>query len=234
MRRLMSITFIVLVTCPVWADHDLDVYSFDDLFIYDTFGEPSRIFNVVVLDDKTDLKIAGQAKTTADYNVDGYANYRNFLIVLLMDQVEIYDLNNPIQRTLVKTFMLQDQGSHPSGVKGIEPDNNTFTFLSYKSAAKLTMDDDSSRWKIENLKQRPELQREAVTSSRFPPFRHFPNYPWPFVVKETPKFRYEVDWEVETLECGRMHKKYLRKVTKKGDRVVSSLFLGEDLETCGE
>ncbi len=234
MRHLISITFIMLVTCPVWADHDLDIYWFDDLFIYDTFGKSGRIFNVVVLDDKANLKIAGQVTTPADYNVRGYANYKKFLIVLIMTRVEIYDLGNPTQPTLVKTFRLQDQGSHPSGVKGIAPDNNTYTLLSYRSAAKLTMDDDSAKWKIENLKQRPKFQREDVTSYRSPPLLNVRGYPWPFVVKETPKFRYEVAWEVETLKSGLMHKKYLRKVNKKDGRAASSLFLGEELQTRGE
>lgn len=233
----------MLVAGAAWADHDLDIYSFDNLFIFDTFASGNtykRIFNIVVMDDTTNLKIAGQVKTTADYNVDGYAHYKNFLIVLLMNQVEIYDLNDPKNPVSVKTFKLQKRKSRHTGWGGIAQDNNKYILLSLLCAAELTMDDDVSKWNIEYHAKIPALHREDFTSSKFPPFiysstRNTPKDPWPFIVEETSRFRYEVDWEME--KHGKhswMHKKYLRKVDRKDGIIKSSLLLGEQLETGGE
>lgn len=37
MKYLFAILAIFFIAQPVWADHELDIYSFDNLFIYDTF-----------------------------------------------------------------------------------------------------------------------------------------------------------------------------------------------------
>jgi hypothetical protein len=235
MKASRGFFIMFAVVSLFWADHDLDIYSFDDLFVFDTFTHEGRLFNIVVLNDADSLKIDGQIETNSNHNVDGYANYKNLLIVLLMNRVEVYDLNDPSQPILIKTIVLKEQGPYPRGYKGIVQKNNTYLLLSCTSIAQLTVTDDTTEWQIVSLGEKPKYQKEDFVSARFPPFKHQGRYPWPFIVRETPNFRYEVDWEVGAWEgYARMHKKYLRKIRKEDGKIVSSLFLGEHMETGGE
>ena len=79
MRRWALVGCLVILPGITHADHDLDIYAFDDLFIFDTFAGPKpvrRQFNVVVLNDSTDLHVSGAVQTEIDFNVDGYAHLR--------------------------------------------------------------------------------------------------------------------------------------------------------------
>ena len=73
----------------------------------------------------------------------------------------------------------------------------------------------------------------------FPPYAYTVRFSWPFTVKETEQFSYEVDWEVEEWRkekgsASRTLKKYLRKIRQSDGQVVASLLLGKDLETADE
>lgn len=235
-KIIFAVVLVLLLGNVVFADHELDIYSFDDLFIFDTFTndlQSRRMFNVVILSDTARLKIVGQVKTQVDSNVSAYSNYKNYLIVLLWNQVEIYDLRDPTNPTLAKSFSLQEHESRPGYVRIIR-DGKKFLFLSTKTTAELIMDNDITKWTINNIRRTKELHEKTLIKSHFPPFNYGLRNPSPFVVKETEKFRYEIYWEKETR--GKhvwAHKKYLRKVRKKDERVVSNLLLGEIMETGG-
>ena len=235
MKSLLLSAFVILFACCVWADHDLDIYSFDNLFIFDTFirDVSSRRFNVVILDDTTELKTIGQVETQADHNVDAYSNYKSYLIVLLWNQVEVYDLRNPIEPTLVKSFELQEHESWP-GCGRIIKDDKKFLLLSTKTTAELMMDDDIAKWKINKIRRTKELHEKTLIKPAFPPFDSGLCNLSPFVVRETDEFRYEICWKKEDRgKHVRAHKKYLRQVRKKNGEVVSNLFLGEIIQTGG-
>ena len=192
------------------------------------------MFNVVILNDTAKLKIVGQVKTQADYNVDAYSNYKNYLIVLLWNRVEIYDLINPTKPTLVKFFSLQEHESWP-GWGRIIKDKTKFLLLSTKTTAELTMDDNIANWRINNIERKKQLHEKTLIKSNFPAFNYGLRDPNSFIVKETEKFLYEIFWETEEIEkYKRAHKKYLCKVRKKDKKVISNLLLGEIIETGGD
>jgi len=222
---------MLLLLCPflAWADHDLDVFVMSDLFVFDTFSDQltSRTFNVVVLKDNLELKICGKMKTKPDRNVDAYANYKHFLIVLLWNRVEVYDLRNPKQPVLAKSFSLSEHKPWP-GYGRIITNGNKFLVLSTRSTAELTADDDIAKWHVKNLERTEKLHTKTLIKPRFPAFHEGMRESNPFVVKKTERFRYEMWWEQgpwEGDQCS--HKKYLRKVRQRNGAAVSSLLLGQ-------
>lgn len=232
MKYFFIISAIFFIAQPVRADHDLDIYSFDNLFIYDTFSKGSglRTINIVVLDDKRTLKVSGSVRSNVDANVDAFSNYKNFLIVLLWNRLEIFDLGNPQKPYLVKTYKLEQHRSWP-GFGRIIKDGNVFLLLSTKTTSKLIMDDDVNKWKMEPFERTEELHKATLIQSFFPAFDDFSNY----IVKKTKDFKFEIKWK--TIKTGKYftsHKKYLAKVRKSNNALVSKILLGEIGTTGGD
>ncbi len=231
MKYLLLILCIISLSFPVNADHDLDIYSFEDLFVYDKFGESiTRIFNIVTLRDEDELEIVGQISTLADKNVDAYSHYKNYLIVLIWNRIEVFDLSNPKCPIRVKLYQLKEHKSWP-GYGRIVKNGNKFYILSTKTTSELIVYDEITNWKIKDIERTNELHEKTLIESSFPPF----NYKDSFVVKETDKFLYEIFCRRE--EVGKYmwsNKKYLRKIRKKDRKVTSELLLGELIETGGD
>ncbi len=232
MKRWVFVGYLVLPSI-IHADHDLDIYAFDDLFIFDTFAGPEpvrRQFNVVILNDSTDLHVAGSVKTEIGFNVDGYAHYGHYLIVFMMDQITIYDLRNPRRPKIARWYHLADRG-RLSGHSGIRRDADGFTFKSLRSAARLVLAPDVKDWTVVELAAQPNFTRESLTTAPFP--WHRPHEA--FLVKETGRYRFQVEWDRGQCEDPhRDHVKLLRKRSKSTNGVVSSLILGEHGISCGE
>lgn len=232
MKYLFAAFAILFIAQPVWADHELDIYSFENLFIYDTFtkGSALKTIHVVVLDDNQPLEIAGSVQSHVDANVDAFSNYKNFLITLLWNQVEIFDLSNPEMPRLVKTYKLEEHKPWP-GYGRIIKEGNTFLLLSTKTSSKLIMDDNVEKWQLEPFNRTEEIHKSTFIKPIFPAFNDF----HPYVVKESPHFTFEVRWKTKKLqEYEWSHEKYLVKVRKTDSIAVAEILLGNVIETGGD
>ena len=233
MRRWAFVVCLAILPSIIHADHDLDIYAFDHLFIFDTFAGPKpvrRQFNVVVLNDSTDLHVSGTVQTEIDFNVDGYAHYEHYLIVLMMDHITVYDLTDPRCPDVARSFALGNQG-RMSGYKGIRREDNGFTFKSHRSAARLVLAPDVQDWTVVDIAKQPVFSKEDRTSASF--LRH--RLHEAFLIKETDRFRYLVEWEMGQCEDPRRnHVKLLRKRSRSSGDIVSFLILGEKPISCGE
>ena len=78
MKRAVVILIVLSGAVSVEADHDLDIYSFGDVFIYDVFVQGGREFRFVSLTDSMDLMILGQVTTRSDYPLASYGHYDHF------------------------------------------------------------------------------------------------------------------------------------------------------------
>ena len=231
MKYLFAILAIFFIAQPVWADHELDIYSFDNLFIYDTFtrGSALKTIHIVVLDDNRPLEVAGSIQSHIDANVDAFSNYKNFIIVLLWNHVEIFDLSKPEAPRLVKTYKLEEHKPWP-GYGRIIKEGNTFLLLSTKTSSRLIMDDKVEKWQLEPFNRTEEIHNATLIKPTFPAFNDF----HPFVVKEAPNFTYEIRWKTKKLrDYEWSHEKYLVKVRKSNNITVSEILLGEIIETGG-
>lgn len=231
MKYLFAILAILFIAQPVRADHELDIYSFDNLFIYDTFtrGSALKTIHIVVLDDNKPLEIAGSIQSRIDANVDAFSNYKNFLIALLWNHVEIFDLSNPKIPRLVKTYKLEEHRPWP-GYGRIIKEGNTFLLLSTKTSSKLIMDDKVEKWQLEPFNRTEEIHKSTFIKPIFPEFNDFHS----FVVKESPNFTFEIRWKTKKLQDYEWsHEKHLVKVRKSDNSTVSEILLGKVIETGG-
>ncbi|MBU0700059.1 hypothetical protein KKE26_01990 [bacterium] len=231
MKYLFAIFAILFIAQPVWADHELDIYSMENLFIYDTFtkGSALKTIHIVVLDDNQPLEIAGSIQSHIDANVDAFANYKKYLIALLWNYVEIFDLSNPKIPRLVKMYKLEEHKPWP-GHDRIIKDGNTFLLLSTKTSSRLIMDEKIEKWQLEPFNRTEEIHKSTFVKPIFPSFNDFQ----PFVVEESPNFTFEVRWKTKQLQKYEWsHEKYLVKVRKSDSTIVSEILLGKVVETGG-
>jgi hypothetical protein len=221
---------------PCRADSELHTYAFGNLLVFDRFAENSaRTLNFVVLDDSLELKAAGQLKIPGTHDVDAYADYKDYLIVLERDRVYACNVSDPAHPSLVVTLELADQGFSGTGWPQIvRTGASNFLLLSNSSAAELRVSDDARQWTVSNLERTPELRARMQAE---PPHTAFArntyreDHPAPMVLKETAHFKYVLDWQIVSRPATVVHRKYLWKVGKRSGRPVSHLLLGEQIET---
>ena len=108
MKWVVVILMVLSGAVSADADHDLDIYSFGNVFVYDVFVQGGRELRFVSLVDSTDLMVLGQVTTRSDYPLASYGHHEHFLLVTFRNRVEIYgvqDLRNP---SLVQRISLTD------------------------------------------------------------------------------------------------------------------------------
>ena len=233
-----SLAIALMCSClragPSSADHELDIYGFDDVFVFDVLGRGGRIINLVCLQDSLDLAIAGQATTGAHFGLSSYGHHQESLLVSFHDRVEIYDVSDRSRPLLQQTVSLLDDAGHHLQWPKIAKVGVRYFVVSAQPPRELTPGAKGTGWSIRPAEDPPVIARQDVMMSRFPDFDHSRRYEWPFVVLTTDQFRYEVGWRVRRSGSYRMHEKFLWKVRITDGLIVSSLRLGETVETFGE
>lgn len=239
MRRISSTGFLVSLSILyaaelAQADHDLDTYAFNGFFVYDTFGGPSpvrRHFNVVVLRDTAELKIARRFDTIVDGNISSYAHHGTYLIVLIGDWVEVFDLKGQEERPL-RRWRIERSDIDVTGTKGIRPDADGLTIvpsLNGRVPAKLWTQGDVGDWKLVRLDRDPKLSADEIITSGLPYYGGKDTV----LVHESERHRFQVEWEKGRCSPRVNHRKFLRKRRTDDRQIVSSLLLGVNRKDCG-
>ena len=206
------------------------VYAYEKRVVFYSCDKTGALgLNVVVLDDASDLKIAGRVAVTAKRGFDAVAHDKDKVLILTWDLLEIFDTSDAAHPSLLAKFTLNKQGKF-QGYDRIEKESeNTFLVLSGLGAGELTIAGDAPKWTFKDIDrisshdkmaraEPPESQLSREIQDATP-------------LLETTKFRYELVWKDKVRPGKALHREYLRKVDKVTQRSVSALLMGERLET---
>ncbi|MDA0745322.1 MAG: hypothetical protein O2954_02315 [bacterium] len=233
-RLVIVAVGLFVVTQTVCADHDLDIYSFNNVFVFDLLVKDGRIINFVSLNDTTDLSVSGHVKTRSNFGLSSYGHHATSLLVAFHDRLEVYSLSAPDRPERIQVLPLEDENSRPLFWPKIARSGDQFFIVSRKTVLALDQDSTNKKWILQWVDDPPEIERDHLMMDKFPPFNHSPLQDWPFRIGQSEAFYYEVGWKVIPGEHYRMHEKYLRKIRRNDGAIVSSLKLGELMETFGE
>jgi len=206
------------------------VYAYENRVVFYSCDKTGALgFNVVVLDDASDLKIAGRAAVTSKRSFDGVAHYKDQLLILTWDLLEIFDTADPGHPNLAAKFSVKKQGSFPGYDRIVKESDSTFLVLSSVGPGELTLSGNTPQWTYKDIDRTPEhtkMTAEWSAESRLS------REVWDVMpILETAKFRYELIWK-DKKTPGQVHsREYVRKVDKATQKSVSALLIGEKWET---
>jgi hypothetical protein len=225
----------VLMMGTVWAsvcqaNCQPGVYVYEDRVAQFGCTTPTGTeVHVIVLDEANPLKVAGHVASSAPRNFDAANNYKNFILTVTWNKLEVFDLSDPANPKLAANFELKEQ-EKLTGYPHIENSGtDKFLVLSPIGAHELTTQGEPAKWVVREIPLTPELRKKGQTP---PPELRFSDENTKLtVVRETDQFRYELVWREKSKPGEILHREYLRKVDKKTQRSVSELLLAEHLET---
>lgn len=212
------------------AGCDHTTYAYEDCVVVMSCtkaGAPE--LRIIPLDDATPLKILGHAAVPSDRGFDAAGHYKNFLLLVRYDRFEVYDLTDLSHPGLAASFVLKRREGF-SGYEQIEQTApNKVLVLTSLSAVEVTTDGEPSGWSLTEIPPSKELQKKM--SGRTPESRFTDQNEKVVVLRETPKFRYELVWREKSSTGEILHRQYLRKVDVATQRATAEMLLGEHLET---
>jgi len=212
------------------ADCEHSVYAYEDrvvVFACDKAGAPE--LRVIVLDDATQLKIAGRVAVPSTRGFDTAAHYNNFVMLVRYDKFEVYDVADGAHPALAATFVLNKRGSFAGFDRIEQTATNKFLVLTSLGLVEVTADGEPAKWSMAEVPPGEDLQKKM--SGKPPDWKFVDQDQRSVVVRETAKFRYELNWREKTSTGEILHRQYLRKIDVATQRGVSELLLGEQLET---
>lgn len=219
-----------IVPSPCRADCEHTAYAYEDRVI--TFGcnaAGAAELHVIQLDDASPLKVASSLMAPSARAFDTASHFRNFVMLLRWNKFEVYDLGDASHPKMVATFDLNKRGSF-TGYERIEQTAaNKFLVLTSLGAVEVTTEGEPAKWVVAEIPTDKELQRKM--SERPPEWRFSDQNERSVVVRETARFRYELNWREKTSAGEVLHRQYLLKVDLATQRTSSELLLGERLET---
>ena len=228
------IWFLVIANSQVRADHDLDIYVVNDMFVHDLLVEQGRIVNFVPLQDSLDLFVVSHVETDSHFPLSSFGHHETTLLISFHNRLEVYDLSQPAAPVLGQVLELRDQQGKPLRWPDIAKLESRYFVVAGGHVFALHPPSNGTKWAIKRVENPPTIKKEDLMKSRFPIYRWGLNEPWPFHLKTTELFRWEVGWKLEEGPDYRMRVKFLWKILRKDDSVVSSLRLGEVYEAFGE
>lgn len=227
----MSLLLALLAAAVCRADDcGPAVYAYENRVVFYSCDKTGALgFNVVVLDDSNDLKIAGRVTVKPKRSFDTIAHYKDQLLILTWDLLEIYDARDPARPSLTAAFTMKNQGKFPGYDRIEKKSENTFLVLSSFGAGELTLEGDAPKWTFKDIERTPS-DNKLVQS--LPPESALTRETQEVIpLQETAKFRYELIWKDRKRPGEVLHREYVRKVDKGTQKAVSGLLLGERLET---
>jgi hypothetical protein len=222
---------------PSRADSAGSTYVFAKRVVFDTVetdrvtARATRLLNVVPLDDRGALKVAGKVAMPGQSSyVAAYGNRQDKLIVLLWDRVEIYDVADAAKPRFVQSLGLVDQGVGLPGRSLIEPAGaDKFVLLNTRNTTELTTAGDGADWHVRALPLPTPAQQAKMVAPLSDAMQALAQPSQ--TLAEGDKFRYALVW-AETRRPGRIiHRKYVRQLDKASGRTASEILLATDLET---
>lgn len=206
-------------------------YAYEDRLVVYTCGKGGRPeLQLIVLNDDSAVKATGSVKLTAQRSFDAAMNHNNLLVLLTWDNLEIFDLSEPTHPTLAAKLQLKDQ-ARLRGYPRIERTAvNKFLVIATVGVTEVTAEGQPAKWALKDLPATPEIQKKM--SSRPAESRFYLEMDSTAVVlRETPKFRYELVWKDKARPGQVIHGQYVQQIDKSTQQIASELALGRRLET---
>lgn len=227
----LSLPLIVLFAGVCRADDcGPSVYAYENRVVFYSCDKTGALgFNIVVLEDGSDLKIGGRVAVTAKRGFDAISHYKDYLLILTWDLLEIFDTTDPAHPTLTAKFTMRNQGKFQGYDRIERMSDNSFFILSGLGTGELTFAGDTPKWTYADVERTP-VQNKMVQAEP-PESRLSRDIQDVFPLQETTKFRYELVWKDRKRPGEVLHREFVRKVDKITQRSVSALLLGERLET---
>jgi len=234
----LALGLLLSFATPGRADSAGSSYAFANRVVFDTVevdrvtSRSTRLLNVVPLDDKGPLKVAGKAAMPGQSAyIAAYGSRKDALIVLLWDRVEIYDLADAAKPRFVRALALADQGVSAPGQPLVETAGaDEFVLLGTRNTTRLTAADGGD-WRATPLPPPTPEQRARMSAPPDAVLAHQKPMAAPLLLRQSDRFRYELVW-TEKRQPGRVvHRKYVRQVDKANGRPTSEILLGTDIET---
>jgi hypothetical protein len=220
------------VAAPVSRAQQCDhtTYAYEDRVAVlgcDKTGAPE--LQVILLDDAGPLKITGRVKVVAPRGFDAAGHYKNYFMMAVWDKFFVFDLADPTHPALAATFDLKKREQVPGYDRFEQIAENKFLALTAMGALEITADGEPSQWNLAEIPLTPELRKKAGMQ---PPEWQFVYQNQPAIVlRESPKYRYELGWK-EKLSPGQIwHRQYVRQVDLATKKDASAILLGAHLET---
>jgi hypothetical protein len=237
---MLTASLVFAFAAPSRADSTGTTYVFAKRVVFDTVetdrvtARSTRLLNVVPLDDRGALKVAGKVAMPGQSSyVAAYGNRQDKLIVLLWDRVEIYDVADAAKPRFVQSLGLVDQGVGLPGRSLIEPAGaDKFVLLNTRNTTELTTAGDGAHWHVRSLPLPAPAQQAKMIAPLSDAMQALAQpSQTPLTLAEGDKFRYALVW-AETRRPGRIiHRKYVRQLDKASGRTASEILLATDLET---
>jgi hypothetical protein len=227
-----AISFLVLAfgASVCRADCEHVAYAYEDRVVVQSCNKASvPELRVVVLDDTSPLKVTGRVEVPSQRSFDIAAHYNNFLLLVRYDKFEVYDLADPAHPNLAANFVIKKRESAPGSARIEQTATNKFVVMTGLGVVEVTAEGEPSKWGIAEIPMSKELQKKM--SGRPPEWRFWDQNEHAVVVRETPKFRYELVWREKSSTGEILHRQYLRKVDITTQQAASELLLGQHLET---
>ncbi len=209
------------------ADHDLDIYSVDDVFVYDLLIIGGREINFVVMQDSLDLFVISRVQTSSKYPLSSYGHYESNLLISFHDRLEIYDLSDPSTPVLFQILELRSKRGKPIRWPEIAKIESAYYLVAVADVFELHPPMGDGAWALDRLEFPPAVEKNHIMDKEFPSYIWGPPDKWPFVVRTTDSFRWEVGRRLEEDSNYRKRVKFLWKIRRDNEEVVSSLILGE-------
>lgn len=211
------------------ADCGQTVYGYDDKVVVFACGKTGPELRVILLEDASNLKVAGRVAVPSSREFDTAGHYRNFLMLVRWDKFEAYDLANPTHPALVAKFDLRKQ-ENLSGYERIEQtSDNKFLVMTSMGIVEVTTDGEPAKWSLTEVPSNAALKKKM--SSKPPAWRFIDQNEPVVLLMQNEKFRYELS-RVDKSKPGEIHhRQYVRKVDLTTQKDASVLLLGGGLET---
>ena len=244
-RRILDAAFaacfVFSFAAPSRADFDGNgsSYALDNLVVFDTrvaykvTSQSTRLLNVVQLDDRSPLHVGGKVAMPGNpAYVTVYGHYKQQLIVLLWDRVDIYDLGDPSSPRLVTSLALGAQDFSLGGEPLVESaGEGKFVIFNNAKALELAVDGEGRNWTARPMPAPDAAHKALLLEPPAAVLAHRGPTETPLVLRESNQFRYEIAWNDKSKPGVITHRKYLRKLDKASGSVVSQILLRTDIET---
>lgn len=224
--------FLVLLGPSVCRADDCGpaVYAYENRVVFYSCDKTGALgLNVVVLDDASDLKVTSRVPVSAKRGFDAISRYKDHVLILTWDLLEIFDTTDPAHPTVEAKFTMKNQGKFQGYDRIERQSDNSFFVLSGLGTGELTFAGDAPKWTYTDVERTPALNK--IVQAEPPESRLSRDIQDVTPLLETEKFRFELAWKNKVRPGEVVHREFLRKVDKTTQRTVSALLLGERLET---
>lgn len=227
----MSLCLVVLCSSACRADDcGPAIFAYENRVVFYSCDKTGALgLNVVVLEEASDLKISGHVPVNGKRGFDAIARHKDQVLILTWDLLQIFDTTDPAHPTPAAKFTIKNQGKFQGYDRIERKSDNSFFVLSGRGTGELTFAGDPLRWTYTDVERTPAQNK--IAQAEPPESRLSRDIQDVTPLLETAKFRFELVWKNKVRPGEVLHREFLCKVDKTTHRSISSLLLGERLET---